>query len=199
MLPGGGKGKPSVIRRVAGTRHNPTEALQGLLNDTRRDRGGPLSPEERRQVLEQTRERVSVKDVRANVVTENYIRQMPRRWRSGDVYSPRDLSPREMVKWKQAKAPKKDIIDMLGISPLDNYKNFSFISEFMTVMGRIKHNKETGLRPVNQRKVAKAIRRAIGMGLHPSVHWHPEILRYSRQNTPLVTTPQSTDMSQSKL
>lgn len=50
------------------------------------------------------------------------------------------------------------------------------MSDFMTEMGRIKHNKETGLRPVNQRKMAKAVRRAIGLGLMPSVHRHPEIL-----------------------
>ena len=43
-------------------------------------------------------------------------------------------------------------------------------------MGRIKHSKDTGLRNVNQRKMAKAIRRSIGMGLMPSVHNHPEIL-----------------------
>lgn len=44
-------------------------------------------------------------------------------------------------------------------------------------MGKIKHSKVTGLRPVNQRKIAKAIRRAIGMGFYPSVHAHPEMLR----------------------
>jgi small subunit ribosomal protein S18 len=50
------------------------------------------------------------------------------------------------------------------------------MSEYMTRMGRIKHSNVTGLRPVNQRKIAKAIRRTIGMGLMPSVHRHPEIL-----------------------
>lgn len=50
------------------------------------------------------------------------------------------------------------------------------MSEYMTTMGRIKHRNETGLRPVNQRRIAKAIRRAIGLGLMPSVHRHPEIL-----------------------
>lgn len=50
------------------------------------------------------------------------------------------------------------------------------MSEYMTSMGRIKHSSQTGLRPVNQRKIAKAIRRAIGLGLMPSVHRHPEIL-----------------------
>ena len=56
----------------------------------------------------------------------------------------------------------------------------------MTEMRRIKHSSETGLRAVNQRRIAKAIRRSIGMGLMPSVHKHPEILmleqnhRYSK-------------------
>jgi small subunit ribosomal protein S18 len=43
-------------------------------------------------------------------------------------------------------------------------------------MGRIKHSRETGLRNVNQRRMAKAIRRMVGMGFMPSVHRHPEIL-----------------------
>ena len=55
-------------------------------------------------------------------------------------------------------------------------QNFSFISEFISEHGRIRHRDFTGLRGVNQRKVAKAVRRAIGLGIHPSVHLHPEIL-----------------------
>ena len=49
--------------------------------------------------------------------------------------------------------------------------------EFMTPLGRIRHPSTTGLRNVNQRRIAKAIRRAIGMGFLPSVHEHPEMLR----------------------
>ena len=55
-------------------------------------------------------------------------------------------------------------------------QNFSIMSEYVTQIGRIKHRKQTGLRAVNQRKIAKAIRRAVGMGLMPSVHKHPEVL-----------------------
>ena len=55
-------------------------------------------------------------------------------------------------------------------------QNFSIMSEYVTPIGRIKHRKVTGLRAVNQRKIAKAIRRAVGMGLMPSVHKHPEVL-----------------------
>ena len=56
-------------------------------------------------------------------------------------------------------------------------QNFSIMSEYMSEMGRIRHSNETGLRLVNQRKIAKAIRRAIGLGLMPSVHRHPEIIK----------------------
>lgn len=57
-----------------------------------------------------------------------------------------------------------------------SYQNFSIMSEYVSPLGRIKHREQTGLRPVNQRKIAKAIRRAMGLGLMPSVHRHPEIL-----------------------
>lgn len=49
-------------------------------------------------------------------------RQMTRTWQDGDVYAPHDLSEVEMMKWKQPKRPTKDIIDMLGLNPLDHYK-----------------------------------------------------------------------------
>ena len=48
--------------------------------------------------------------------------------------------------------------------------------EYVTKMGRIKHSRDTGLGNVNQRRMAKAVRRSIGMGLMPSVHKHPEML-----------------------
>ncbi|KAI1425725.1 ribosomal protein S18 [Xylaria sp. FL1777] len=106
----------------------------------------------------------------------DFIRQMPRRWRVGDVYAPHDMSPSEMAKWRRSTGRKQDLVDMLGLRPLDMYRNFSVISEFITPHGRIMRSVETGLSPVNQRKMAKAIRRAIGLGLHPSVHRHPELL-----------------------
>lgn len=55
------------------------------------------------------------------------------------------------------------------------------MSEYVTPMGRIRGSRETGLRPVNQRKIAKAIRRSIGLGMMPSVHRHPEVLYKARE------------------
>ncbi|OJK00044.1 hypothetical protein ASPACDRAFT_120092 [Aspergillus aculeatus ATCC 16872] len=99
-----------------------------------------------------------------------------REWKAGDIYAPHDLSPAQMRRWKVRHSPSTDVFDSLNLNPLTMYKNFSIMSEYMTPMGRIKHRNETGLRPVNQRKMAKAIRRAVGLGLMPSVHRHPEIL-----------------------
>ncbi|KAJ9627375.1 ribosomal protein S18 [Exophiala oligosperma] len=108
-------------------------------------------------------------------------RQMTRTWKVGDVYAPHDLSGAEARKWKQRTRPTTDVFDALSVNPLSLYKNFAIMSEYMTEMGRIRHSSSTGLRPVNQRKIAKAIRRAISLGLMPSVHRHPEILKAQLQ------------------
>lgn len=41
----------------------------------------------------------------------------------------------------------------------------------------IKNSALTRLRPVNQRKIAKMVRRVQGMGIYPTVHAHPEMIR----------------------
>lgn len=104
------------------------------------------------------------------------MKQMPRKWKTGDVYAPHDMNPHQLARWKKKTAPKRDVTDLLSLNPLDMYKNFSMISEYMTSFGQIKNSRDTGLRPRNQRRMAKAIRRVIGMGIHPSVHFHPEII-----------------------
>ncbi|KAK3066736.1 hypothetical protein LTR53_016787 [Teratosphaeriaceae sp. CCFEE 6253] len=109
--------------------------------------------------------------------------QIPRRFKPGDVYAPHDLSGVEMSKWKKLRRKPRvgshgtDVLDSLGVDPRKHYKNFSMMAEYVSEMGRIKHRNETGLRPVSQRRMAKAIRRAIGTGLMPSVYRHPELLR----------------------
>jgi len=108
---------------------------------------------------------------------QDLSKQISRRWKVGDVYAPHDLSPVEMAKWKNRGRPMYDVFDVLDFKPAEHYRNFSIMSEYMTPMGRIKHSNETGLRPVNQRRIARAIRRSIGMGMMASVHRHPEILQ----------------------
>lgn len=80
----------------------------------------------------------------------------------------------------------------LGLT-MGGQQNFALISENMTAFGRIKKGRLNGLRPVNQRKMAKAIRRAVGLGIHPSVHLHPEILLAPNKHVTHGTLP-STQM-----
>lgn len=169
---GGGGGR----RSPASTSDPAADALASMLAET--------STREANQALRtaQTRADASA-SLRREDQSNSYIRQMPRRWTAGEVYSPHDLSPEEIKRYfRRELKPRFDVFDVLGFNPLDNYANFSVISEYITPMGRIKHRDETGLRPVNHRKMAKAIRRAIGLGLHPSVHRHPEIIHRLRRS-----------------
>lgn len=60
--------------------------------------------------------------LKSQKVSSDFLRQMPRKWEAGDVYSPHDLSPVEMTKWKKRTKRNSDVVDALGISPLDMYK-----------------------------------------------------------------------------
>ncbi|PHH62986.1 hypothetical protein CDD81_6411 [Ophiocordyceps australis] len=124
-------------------------------------------PERRDQIEEESKRRQAAE----------YLTQMPRRFHPGDLYSPHDLSSAEMSKFRRRPKKTRDIVDTLGLNPLDHYKNFSLISQFTSSSGQILKAEITALRTVNQRKVAKMIRRAQGMGIYPKIHSHPELLR----------------------
>ena len=53
-----------------------------------------------------------------------------------------------------------DVLQLLKIDPLVDYKNVNMLSHFVTELGHIKHRNETGLSAENQLKVTKAIKRA---------------------------------------
>ncbi|KAK2867930.1 hypothetical protein FQN49_003329 [Arthroderma sp. PD_2] len=131
----------------------------------------------RRQLRDERFEKERAQEQRAH----DLQRHQTRNWKAGDVYSPRDLSPVEMKKWKKKRSPPGDIFDALSINPLHMYKNFAVMSEYVSETGRIKPGTETGLRRINQRKLSRAIRRAVSLGLMPSVHRHPEILMLEKK------------------
>ncbi|KAL2111053.1 hypothetical protein VUR80DRAFT_361 [Thermomyces stellatus] len=177
-------------------RENTASSLLNLDRSPRRPANAPqpnrprTSTDEIQRLIARTDERFSrMRNQRAEVqkraeaqrVSEEYMMQMPRRWREGDIFTPHDLTPNEMRKWRKKVGRTEDVFDVVGINPLDHYRNFSLISDFMTAMGHIQHSNQTGLRPPNQRKIAKTIRRVMGMGIHPSVHRHPELLQLEWQ------------------
>lgn len=60
--------------------------------------------------------------LREQKVANDYLREMPRRWKIGDVYAPHDLSFAEMQKTRRRRMRQADVIDVLGIRPQDMYK-----------------------------------------------------------------------------
>ncbi|KAJ4267727.1 hypothetical protein NW762_003842 [Fusarium torreyae] len=170
--------------RLANINNNRNHQQQG--QQRRGDVASRLLARYKNRSNEYSREKAAQMDFLKNQKMSNdFLKQMPRRWEAGDVYSPHDLSPVEMQKWRKRSVRNNDVIDALGISPLDMYKNFSLIEHFTSPSGMINHSNLTRLRPVNQRKVAKMVRRVQGMGIYPSVHAHPEMLRdqfFQRRN-----------------
>jgi small subunit ribosomal protein S18 len=75
-----------------------------------------------RAAITASNRQATVDQIREQKVSNEYLREMPRRWQVGDVYSPHDLSPVEMNKWRRRSQRKGDVIDALGIRPLDTYK-----------------------------------------------------------------------------
>ncbi len=49
-------------------------------------------------------------------------RNQTRDWKVGDIYSPHDLSPSEMKKWRKKQSPSTDAFDALSLNPLHQYK-----------------------------------------------------------------------------
>lgn len=68
------------------------------------------------------RRAVVQKRAEAQRVSEEYMMQMPRRWREGDVFTPHDLTGNEMRKWRKRVGRTEDVFDLVGINPLDHYR-----------------------------------------------------------------------------
>lgn len=132
--------------------------------------------------------RTALADLRRSYTKRDLELQVARKWKPGDVYAPHDLSGAEASKWKKVHKrprPKFDVLDQLGIDPRQHYTNMSIMGEYVTDMGKIKSGRETGLKPVNQRRMAKAIRRAQGVGLlMPGTYKNPNILRLEMNQRP---------------
>ncbi|RDA88251.1 hypothetical protein CP532_0361 [Ophiocordyceps camponoti-leonardi (nom. inval.)] len=180
-----GNSSPSRLRNV-GMKTRPSRASEKYMADLIVERHA-----EKKRAAKETEKVAGAKEEAAKV-----MRRMHRRIEPGEVYSPHDLSPVEMWKWRRKSSRVVDVVDALGLRPLDMYKvcqqhsfvlnqkliafasqNFSLIQDFTSSSGQIQNPAVTGLRPVNQRKIAKMIRRVQGMGIYPTIHDHPELLR----------------------
>ncbi|KAI9104500.1 ribosomal protein S18 [Phlyctochytrium arcticum] len=110
--------------------------------------------------------------------SEQAVRYTPipvRQFYPRETYSPVDLNNEYVPRWlkRRGKQPVEDICAKLRINPLDRYKDVTFLSQFLTQMGYIKPHDQTGLSLTNQRKLAKAVKRARAVGLLPTTYRLP--------------------------
>ncbi|RIA99483.1 ribosomal protein S18 [Glomus cerebriforme] len=96
-------------------------------------------------------------------------------FRYGELYAPDELNENNYKNRRNVgrrKPPTVDTFNALKLNPLIEYKNYTLLSNFVSDMGRILPRSITGLTAKNQRKLAKAIKRARSFGLIPSTHRH---------------------------
>lgn len=72
--------------------------------------------------VQQRQKQAQVEHLREVKISNDYLRHMPRKWASGDLYSPNDMGPIAMDKWKRRMARSYDIVDALDMRPKDMYK-----------------------------------------------------------------------------
>ncbi|KAK4068693.1 uncharacterized protein Triagg1_7053 [Trichoderma aggressivum f. europaeum] len=101
--------------------NNPGDVAANLMTRFKRD--GQITQRNKQANIELLRNQKNSND---------YLRQMPRRWDAGDVYSPHDMSPVEMQKWRKRSPRGGDVIDALGIRPLDMYKACFLLSSLVS-------------------------------------------------------------------
>ncbi|KAJ1994672.1 hypothetical protein H4R33_000189 [Dimargaris cristalligena] len=99
------------------------------------------------------------------------LNQYQVRFSRGALYDPRSLDERlhqrKTPANKLRRNPQSDRFTAKKMNPLHEYKSINMLSNYVSVMGRIKPRTQTGLTNKNQRLVAKAIRRARSFGLLP--------------------------------
>lgn len=102
------------------------------------------------------RPRLVDEELRTKWSQDDFARQMTRRWRPGDVYAPHDLSPSEMGKWRRNRARQQDLVDILGLKPLDMYR-VSFTLVNTTSPPKSEEKKNRGSRKEERGKHTKTI------------------------------------------
>ena len=63
-----------------------------------------------------------MQELKNHKLASDLTKQISRRWKAGDVYAPHDLSHVEMEKWKRRGKPEMDVVDLLRLDVLGEYK-----------------------------------------------------------------------------
>ena len=64
----------------------------------------------------------TIQELKNHKLASDLSKQITRRWKEGDIYAPHDLSSAEMGKWRRRKQPEIDVLDVLDMNPIEEYK-----------------------------------------------------------------------------
>ncbi|KAI4275614.1 MAG: hypothetical protein L6R38_005834, partial [Xanthoria sp. 2 TBL-2021] len=111
----------------------PVRNLQDLI--------GSIGRDSQTQTRAATARRSALAETEASYRASDLERHLYRRFRPGDIYAPHDLSSIEQQKWRQRTSSggnitgrgtpanthtqnRRDVFDVLGMNPLEEWKNF---------------------------------------------------------------------------
>lgn len=118
-----GTSSNSSLLSLNSNNHSSSGAARGTSSEKRADAAATLMDRFKARAGAYRKEKDAQMDyLKSQRVSSEYLKQMPRKWEAGDVYSPHDLSPVEMQKWRRRTLRQNDVVDALGIRPLDMYK-----------------------------------------------------------------------------
>jgi small subunit ribosomal protein S18 len=95
-----------------------------------------------------------------------------KKFEEGTTYDPFDfsLAKQQLEKRLARESFSKKTFDTKKVNPLDFYTNPRYLSEYLSATGRIQPRDVTKLSLKNQKRLAKAVKRARSAGLLSSVH-----------------------------
>lgn len=106
------------------------------------------------------------------------IASVTRQFTPGTLYDPFDFSMAkirlERKQYRESQSMRA--FDEKKLNPLDFYLEPGFLSQYVSSTGRIVPREVTKLSVKNQKRLAKAIKRAVAAGLMSSVHPAPQKL-----------------------
>ncbi|KAL8760278.1 MAG: hypothetical protein Q9199_000177 [Rusavskia elegans] len=136
---------PHLLPEPQNTRPPPPQQPKPVRN--LRDLIGAIGRDSQTQTHAATARRSALAETEASYRASDLERHLYRRFQPGDIYAPHDLSPVEQQKWRQRTssggnitgrgAPantqtqnRRDVFDVLGMNPLEEWKNFSIMTEY---------------------------------------------------------------------
>ncbi|ORX83643.1 ribosomal protein S18 [Basidiobolus meristosporus CBS 931.73] len=106
---------------------------------------------------------------------------LAKRFLPKETYAPSDFNE-NIPRTRSRKKGQNDPFRKLHLNPLNEYKNTTLLSNYVSQMGRILPRTATGLSAKSQRKVGKAIRRARAMGLMPVTWKQAPLFEYGNRS-----------------